>query len=126
VLVNPLQALHPNANAPDDSALVDSSRDANFDRAAYGDWLKRLRQVCTERGIVPIFDEVFVGFRLAAGGAQEKFFWRACRHGHLRQEPRRWPADRRLRPRGADAPLPRRSSRRYLLSRAAPSTRILT
>ena len=28
VLVNPLQALHPNANAPGDSALVDSSRAA--------------------------------------------------------------------------------------------------
>ena len=28
VLVNPLQALHPNANAPGDSALVDSSRKA--------------------------------------------------------------------------------------------------
>ena len=27
VLVNPLQALHPNVNAPSDSALVDSSRD---------------------------------------------------------------------------------------------------
>ena len=26
VLVNPLQALHPNANAPGDSALVDCSR----------------------------------------------------------------------------------------------------
>ena len=35
VLVNPLQALHPNANAPGDSALVDSSRKGNFDRAAY-------------------------------------------------------------------------------------------
>ncbi len=73
VLVNPLQALHPNANAPGDSALVDSSRKSSFDRAAYGDWLKQLRQVCTERGIVLIFDEVFVGFRLAAGGAQEYF-----------------------------------------------------
>ncbi|KAH1281298.1 hypothetical protein KXX11_004288, partial [Aspergillus fumigatus] len=28
---------------------------------------------CTERGIVLIFDEVFVGFRLAPGGAQEYF-----------------------------------------------------
>ena len=37
VLVNPLQALHPNANAPGDSALVDSSRSGNFDRAAYAD-----------------------------------------------------------------------------------------
>lgn len=73
VLVNPLQALHPNANAPGDSALVDSSRKSSFDRAAYGDWLKKLREVCTSSGIVLIFDEVFVGFRLAAGGAQEYF-----------------------------------------------------
>jgi glutamate-1-semialdehyde 2,1-aminomutase len=73
VLVNPLQALHPNANAPGDSALVDSSRSAHFDRDAYAAWLKRLREVCTERGIVLIFDEVFVGFRLARGGAQEYF-----------------------------------------------------
>jgi glutamate-1-semialdehyde 2,1-aminomutase len=77
VLVNPLQALHPNANAPGDSALVDSSRSAGFDRAAYGAWLTALRQVCTERNIVLIFDEVFVGFRLAAGGAQEYFGVRA-------------------------------------------------
>src|SRR6201993_667607 len=77
VLVNPLQALHPNANAPADSALVDSSRAGGFDRAAYSAWLKSLRQVCTERNIVLIFDEVFVGFRLAAGGAQEYFGVRA-------------------------------------------------
>jgi glutamate-1-semialdehyde 2,1-aminomutase len=77
VLVNPLQALHPNANAPADSALVDSSRKGQFDRAAYGEWLKQLREVCTERDIVLIFDEVFVGFRLAAGGAQEYFGVRA-------------------------------------------------
>jgi len=73
VLVNPLQALHPNGNAPADSALADSSRSAHFDRAAYTQWLKELREVCTERNIVLIFDEVFVGFRLAAGGAQEYF-----------------------------------------------------
>jgi glutamate-1-semialdehyde 2,1-aminomutase len=73
VLVNPLQALHPNANAPGDSALVDSARRAHFDRAAYTAWLQRLRQVCSERGIVLIFDEVFVGFRLAPGGAQQYF-----------------------------------------------------
>ena len=36
-------------------------------------WLKELRAVCSERGIVLIFDEVFVGFRLAPGGAQEYF-----------------------------------------------------
>jgi glutamate-1-semialdehyde 2,1-aminomutase len=77
VLVNPLQALHPNAGAPADSALVDSSRAGHFDRAAYGAWLKALREVCTRRNIVLIFDEVFVGFRLAAGGAQEFFGVRA-------------------------------------------------
>jgi glutamate-1-semialdehyde 2,1-aminomutase len=73
VLVNPLQALHPNANAPADSALVDSARRAHFDKEAYTDWLKRLRAVCTEHKIILIFDEVFVGFRLAPGGAQEYF-----------------------------------------------------
>jgi glutamate-1-semialdehyde 2,1-aminomutase len=73
VLVNPLQALHPNAGAPSDATLVDSGRAARFDRAAYTAWLETLRAVCTERGIVLVFDEVFVGFRLARGGAQEYF-----------------------------------------------------
>jgi glutamate-1-semialdehyde 2,1-aminomutase len=77
VLVNPLQALHPNANAPSDSALVDSTRAAGFDRAGYTRWLQQLREVCSARGIVLIFDEVFVGFRLAPGGAQEYFGVRA-------------------------------------------------
>jgi glutamate-1-semialdehyde 2,1-aminomutase len=73
VLVNPLQALHPNMSAPGDGSLVDSGRRAHFDRAAYAAWLKQLREVCSERGIVLIFDEVFVGFRIAPGGAQEYF-----------------------------------------------------
>ncbi len=77
VLVNPLQALHPNANPPADSSLVDSGRRAAFDRQAYADWLRDLRRVCSERGIVLIFDEVMVGFRLARGGAQEYFGVRA-------------------------------------------------
>jgi glutamate-1-semialdehyde 2,1-aminomutase len=77
VLVNPIQALHPNAGPAADSSLVDGARNAYFDRAAYADWLKRLRAVCTERDIVLIFDEVFVGFRIAPGGAQEYFGVRA-------------------------------------------------
>ena len=77
VLVNPLQALHPNGTAPADSSLVDSARRAQFDKEAYADWLRRLRAVCTEQDIVLIFDEVFVGFRLAPGGAQEYFGVRA-------------------------------------------------
>jgi len=73
VLVNPLQALHPNAAAHSDSALLDSSRRTGFSRADYSAWLKELRQVCDEKYIALIFDEVFVGFRLASGGAQEYF-----------------------------------------------------
>src|SRR5271169_3519728 len=77
VLINPLQALHPNASAPSDSSLLDSGRRAHFDKAAYAAWLQALRAVCTERNIVLIFDEVFVGFRLAKGGAQDYFGVRA-------------------------------------------------
>lgn len=73
VLVNPLQALHVNSNAPGDGALVAAGRRSDFDRDAYTDWLKRLREVCSARGIVLIFDEVFVGFRLTKGGAQQWF-----------------------------------------------------
>ena len=77
VLVNPLQALHPNAGPPANSSLVDSGRAAHFDRQAYTRWLQQLRAVCTARRIALIFDEVFVGFRLALGGAQEYFGVRA-------------------------------------------------
>jgi glutamate-1-semialdehyde 2,1-aminomutase len=74
VLVNPLQALHPNSAAPADTALLDSSRKAGtVERSAYAEWLQRLADVCREAGIVLIFDEVFVGFRLARGGAADYF-----------------------------------------------------
>jgi glutamate-1-semialdehyde 2,1-aminomutase len=73
VLINPLQALHINQGAPGDSSLVDSSRRAAYDREAYTAWLQKLREVCTQKKIVLIFDEVFLGFRLAKGGAQAYF-----------------------------------------------------
>ena len=76
VLVNPLQSLHPNAGGPGDSTLIGSrpaGADRRVDRGAYAAWLRRLRDVCTRRGIVLIVDEVFVGFRIAYGGAQEYF-----------------------------------------------------
>src|SRR5262249_33739547 len=73
VLVNPLQALHPNEAPSADSSLIGSTRCHGFNRTAYTDWLMRLREVCADRGIVLIFDEVFVGFRLGVGGAQEYF-----------------------------------------------------
>jgi glutamate-1-semialdehyde 2,1-aminomutase len=65
--------LHPNRNAPGDSTLVSGRQSTPANRAAYAEWLQRLRSVCTERGIALIFDEVFVGFRLARGGAQEHY-----------------------------------------------------
>jgi len=73
VLVNPLQALHPNANAPGDGGLINSGRKAHVDKQAYARWLGQLREVCTQNGIVFIMDEVFTGFRLAYRGAQEYF-----------------------------------------------------
>jgi glutamate-1-semialdehyde 2,1-aminomutase len=36
-------------------------------------YLDALQQICREHGALLIFDEVMTGFRLAAGGAQEKF-----------------------------------------------------
>lgn len=36
-------------------------------------FLKELRELCTQKGAVLIFDEVITGFRLAFGGAQEYF-----------------------------------------------------
>jgi glutamate-1-semialdehyde 2,1-aminomutase len=73
VLVNPLQALSPNAPPPSDATLVGGGRSAKLDRTAYRAWLAELRRVCTERGIALVLDEVFLGFRLAPGGAQEYF-----------------------------------------------------
>ena len=77
VLVNPLQALHPNSPAPGDGTLLAGDRRAAFDKAGYAAWLRQLREVCTARGIVLILDEVFLGFRVARGGAQEYFGVRA-------------------------------------------------
>lgn len=40
-------------------------------------FLQTLRSVCDDRGIVLIFDEMWTGFRIALGGAQERFAVRA-------------------------------------------------
>ena len=40
-------------------------------------FLEGLRDLCTSNGAVLIADEVMTGFRLARGGAQERFGWRA-------------------------------------------------
>ena len=37
------------------------------------DFLAKVRELCTQRGALLIFDEMWTGFRLALGGAQERF-----------------------------------------------------
>mmetsp|Transcript_3202 Transcript_3202/g.6158 ORF Transcript_3202/g.6158 Transcript_3202/m.6158 type:complete len:344 (+) Transcript_3202:1-1032(+) len=90
VLINPLQAFHPNSPPPSDLVLASNSRKAGSENGhdtksngassglqqleqTYKDWLKKLRKVCTANDIVLIFDEVYTGFRLAPGGAQEYY-----------------------------------------------------
>jgi glutamate-1-semialdehyde 2,1-aminomutase len=73
VLVNPLQALAPNSPPSSDATLMWGRGKAGVDRAAYSRWLSQLREICTARDIPLILDEVFLGFRLAKGGAQEYF-----------------------------------------------------
>ena len=51
-------------------------------RVRYSGWLQKLKKVCKESGIVLIFDEVYTGFRLGPGGAQEYFncqVWKCAR-----------------------------------------------
>ena len=74
VLVNPLQSFHPNTPPPSDTVLLTSEmRKTQESTAAYAQWLHELREVCRAYDIPLIFDEVYTGFRLAPGGAQEYF-----------------------------------------------------
>jgi glutamate-1-semialdehyde 2,1-aminomutase len=74
VLVNPVQSFHPNAPPPSDAILLTSDARRTEDGSGrYREWLRRLRAVCREADVPLIFDEVYTGFRLAPGGAQEYF-----------------------------------------------------
>jgi glutamate-1-semialdehyde 2,1-aminomutase len=74
VLINPVQSFHPNKPPPSDTILLTSDvRKTERSSSPYGQWLQQLREVCDAGGIPLIFDEVFSGFRLAPGGAQEYF-----------------------------------------------------
>ena len=74
VLINPFQSFHPNSPPPNDTILLTSSlRKTQDSTYAYSQWLRRLCDVCTACDIPLIFDEVYTGFRLAPGGAQEYF-----------------------------------------------------
>ena len=73
VLINPPQALHPNGSAPGDSspgglaAVARRFRSGGLHRP-----LKRLREMCTERGPADLRRGVH-GLPAGAGGAQEYF-----------------------------------------------------
>src|SRR5712691_8922709 len=74
VLINPFQSFHPNSPPPNDTILLTSSvRKTQDSTSAYSQWLRQLREVCTACDIPLIFDEVYTGFRLSPGGAQEYF-----------------------------------------------------
>jgi glutamate-1-semialdehyde 2,1-aminomutase len=74
VLVNPVQAFHPNSPPPSDAVLLTSGiRKTQDSTSAYATWLHQLLGVCRACDIPLIFDEVNSGFRLAPGGAQEYF-----------------------------------------------------
>lgn len=74
VLVNPIQAFHPNSPPPNDAVLLTSDvRTAAASSYEYARWLRDLRNVCATAGVPLILDEVYTGFRLAPGGAQAFF-----------------------------------------------------
>ncbi len=78
VLVNPVQSFHPNSPPPNDAVLLTSdARKTQDSTHHYAQWLSQLREVCSVGNIPLIFDEVYTGFRLAPGGAQEFFGVRA-------------------------------------------------
>lgn len=78
VLINPVQSFHPNSPPPSDAVLLTSTaRQTRDTTSAYARWLQQVRDVCDAYNIPLIFDEVFTGFRLAPGGAQEYFGVRA-------------------------------------------------
>ena len=71
VLVNPVQAFHPNSPPPNDAVLLTSeARTVDASTTRYATWLRQVRAVCTAHGVPLVFDEVYTGFRLAPAGAQ--------------------------------------------------------
>ena len=67
-------------------------------------FLGRLREVTRDRGVLLVFDEIVTGFRLARGGAQERYGRGAGPGGVRQDDQRRLPAGRGLRPRGGHGP----------------------
>mmetsp|Transcript_28383 Transcript_28383/g.84972 ORF Transcript_28383/g.84972 Transcript_28383/m.84972 type:complete len:570 (-) Transcript_28383:47-1756(-) len=74
VCVSPLQGLNPGSPPPSDLVLLDAKVRKTADKGnAYRAWLHRLKGVCNRAGVPLLFDEVYTGFRMAPGGAQEYY-----------------------------------------------------
>ena len=76
VIVNPLQGFNPNSPPPNDMVLMTAAirKAASTDTMdSYAIWLKTLRKLCTDCDVPLMFDEVYTGFRMAPGGAQEYY-----------------------------------------------------
>jgi glutamate-1-semialdehyde-2,1-aminomutase len=52
--------------------LIEPAQSSN-PRLEAAEWLRELREVCRECGVIFVMDEVITGFRLAYGGGQERF-----------------------------------------------------
>ena len=74
VCVSPLQGLNPGSPPPSDLVLLDAKVRSTAEKGtAYRTWLHTLKKVCTDADVPLLFDEVYTGFRMAPGGAQEYY-----------------------------------------------------
>ena len=74
VCVSPLQGLNPGSPPPSDLVLLDSKVRSTADKGnAYKVWLHKLKRCCNDNDVPLLFDEVYTGFRMAPGGAQEYY-----------------------------------------------------
>ena len=74
VCVSPLQGLNPGSPPPSDLVLLDAKVRSTAEKGnAYRAWLHQLKKVCNSSDVPLLFDEVYTGFRMAPGGAQEYY-----------------------------------------------------
>ena len=74
VCVSPLQGLNPGSPPPSDLVLLDAKVRKTAEKGtAYREWLHALQRVCSKNDVPLLFDEVYTGFRMAPGGAQQYY-----------------------------------------------------
>jgi glutamate-1-semialdehyde 2,1-aminomutase len=66
--------LNPGSPPPSDLVLLDAKVRSTAEKGnAYRAWLHQLKKVCNGSDVPLLFDEVYTGFRMAPGGAQEYY-----------------------------------------------------